>query len=275
VQTLPGYRNSTASTKGMQLAVVPPIPKEPVSKPSLWERLTSLAHRKPKETAVIVAMPGANQAKPAEPATSTQPKLQPTASTTTSTAPKVGTTATPWPPAYRGQPGAAAAATENSDQFRSTLLVRRPSPPPVAEVSLPPLTNQTPAPPALPAVSTSSPASPVVRVAGSSTQPSAPVVAAAASTVPVKSPSAPPPVVGSTALPGPMVPIVSPAHLRTIVQKGCGKLAREVRVEKGKEGQLMVHVVGNRESEQQLIATLLALPEIASTNVRLEIHVSH
>jgi hypothetical protein len=72
-----------------------------------------------------------------------------------------------------------------------------------------------------------------------------------------------------------MGPAVAPAHLRTVIQKGCGKLAREVRVEKGKEGHLMVHVIGYRESEQQLIATLLALPEVASTSVRLEIHVSH
>jgi len=72
-----------------------------------------------------------------------------------------------------------------------------------------------------------------------------------------------------------MGPVVSPIALRRAVQKGCGKLAREVRVEKGKEGQLLVFVVGHRETEQQLIASLLALPEIASTSVKLEIHVSH
>jgi hypothetical protein len=100
------------------------------------------------------------------------------------------------------------------------------------------------------------------------------VVPATTTTAAPKAQSAAPSI-GSTALPGPMGGVVSAAQLRKAVQKGCGKLAREVRVEKGKENQFMVHVVGYRETEQQLIAALLAMPEIAATNVRLEIHVSH
>jgi hypothetical protein len=266
VQSLPSYPPCTSCTKGMQLAVAAPTQKEPVRSPSLWERLTSFAHRKPKETTVIVASPPpATPAKTVQSPNSMPVGIQATAAATTTTpAPRVGTTATNWPPAYRGQQ-TAAAPSDATDQFRQpTLQVRRPNPPPLAELS-----------PLPPAVQTSSAApSPVIRVSSTTTtgQSATPVVAAVASATPGK---AAPSVVGTTSLPGPMGPPLSPIALRKAVQKGCGKLAREVRVEKGKEGQLKLHVIGYRESEQQLIASLLALPEVASTSVRLEIHVSH
>ncbi len=265
VQSLPSYPTCTSCTKGMQMAVVPPTPQQPVSQPSLWERLTSFVNHKPKETTVIVATPPASTAKlaaaPMPAPVVKQPVTQTAAAPAASSATRTSTT-TAWPPAYRGQP--TASFPDNSDPFKTqTLQVRRPSPPPTAELA-----------PLPPAVQTTSPApSPVIRVSASTstTQTTPPVVSALAATQPVKTP----PPVGRTAVPGPMGAVVSPVALRRAVQKGCGKLAREVRVEKGKEGQLMVFVVGHRESEQQLIASLLALPEIASTSVRLEIHVSH
>jgi hypothetical protein len=47
-----------------------------------------------------------------------------------------------------------------------------------------------------------------------------------------------------------------------------------VRVEKMKDHQMVLHVVTTTAAQQELISTLLGLPEIVASNVKLEVHVS-
>jgi hypothetical protein len=101
---------------------------------------------------------------------------------------------------------------------------------------------------------------------------SAPAPTAAAQTTP----SAPlkPPAFQPKPLPARTVSQAA-VELRKAVLKACGNKVREVRVEKGTDRQTILHVQANRETEQQVISTLLSMPEITSTNVRIEIRVSH
>ena len=48
---------------------------------------------------------------------------------------------------------------------------------------------------------------------------------------------------------------LAPARLRKIVQSGCGKLAREVRVESSANHQMVVHVVAAPAKEQPTLPT--------------------
>jgi hypothetical protein len=64
------------------------------------------------------------------------------------------------------------------------------------------------------------------------------------------------------------------AHLKEVVETACGKLARAVRVESGQDGRDVVHVTAAPSAEDQVIGKLLAVPEIAASNIKLQIHLS-
>jgi osmotically-inducible protein OsmY len=246
VQTLPSYSNCTSCNKNVKLTAVPAP-----SHPSLFERLKSLVQSKKRtETTVIVATPAASA--PIQSAKAPEPPMAPVQTTAATSA----TTPANWPPAYRDATAVPGPAS-SPYQPKPLLLIRRPVPPSVPETPV-----AVPVAPA-PAPAANAPASPpVIHVSAitSSTSAPRPAVSPAA--------SAPAPAAARTVS-------QSPAQLRKAVQKVCGKMAREVRVDKGSDHQTILHVVADPATEQQLIGKLLAMPEITATNVRLEIHVSH
>ena len=66
---------------------------------------------------------------------------------------------------------------------------------------------------------------------------------------------------------------VTPVQLSRIVQKACGKLARQIRVERGEYHQLVVHVTGEPAAHESLVAALLSgFRSLPRTNVKLEVH---
>ncbi len=138
-------------------------------------------------------------------------------------------------------------------------------------VATPPVSTQTVSTPAVESPQTD--AAPVIRV--STVTDSAPA--------PLPATSAPAPVVQvqqvfhqPQVVPAPSRTVTqSPDQLRKAIVVACGRMVREVRVDKGSDRLTVVHVVADPVTEQQLIGKLLALPEITATNVRLEIHVSH
>jgi hypothetical protein len=58
------------------------------------------------------------------------------------------------------------------------------------------------------------------------------------------------------------------------VQKACGKLAREVKVEGGKDGTVSVHVFAMPATEHLLVTRLLQVPELSASNVSLNVHMA-
>jgi hypothetical protein len=64
---------------------------------------------------------------------------------------------------------------------------------------------------------------------------------------------------------------MSPADLKKAVEKACGGLAREVKVTAGPDKTLTVRVVAHG-SELEVMKKLLALPEMAAANVKLDLH---
>jgi hypothetical protein len=67
---------------------------------------------------------------------------------------------------------------------------------------------------------------------------------------------------------------VPPAHLVQLVQKACGKLASQVRVQSDACHQMVVHVTGSSSAQDPLIAALLSIPELSASNVKLEVHLA-
>lgn len=81
----------------------------------------------------------------------------------------------------------------------------------------------------------------------------------------VKEPTAPTPA-------GKATPAMQPPQVYNLVKTACGNLANAVRVENGPDNRLTVHIHASPGSEQAIIAKLLAVPEIASSNLRMQIH---
>jgi hypothetical protein len=63
-----------------------------------------------------------------------------------------------------------------------------------------------------------------------------------------------------------------PDKLRNLVVKAVDKLAQKVRVEMGPDKRPTVHVHAAAAAEQELIMRLLQVPEIAGSNLRVQIH---
>jgi hypothetical protein len=222
-------------TTGMQVVVAQPSPS-----PSFWSRLTG---RRPSGDQVLVPTPVAAPVRLIEPPPSPAP------------APAGASAATPqqnWPTPHKVEPQQPAPANVS---FQSR---------PLAHVRLP-AASPTPAP------------------VGPATEPAAgrvqPTSLPPAQTDPRREAGQPAhlattvhlhPAPGAAAVTAPL----KQADLRRIVQKACGKLASDIRVEARPNQQVLVHVVAAPASEQDLIAALLSIPEIAANNVKLEVHTS-
>jgi hypothetical protein len=167
--------------------------------------------------------------------------------------------ATVWPPAYRTGPvtPAPANATYRSRPLanmvppRPAFAEERPAAPRPAPKAAPPALQPTSAPALLP-------------------QPVAPAV------VREEAPRAEPAKVT------PAAPEAAPAPIRLTekelvkrVQDACGKLARNVTVEQGKDRTVLVHVYAVPATEHLLVARLLKVPELAARNVALHVHLAN
>jgi hypothetical protein len=62
------------------------------------------------------------------------------------------------------------------------------------------------------------------------------------------------------------------ARARELVQKAVGKLATKVQAEMGKDQRVTVHIDAPLTAEKDLLSHLMQVPEIASSNLRLDIH---
>jgi hypothetical protein len=67
---------------------------------------------------------------------------------------------------------------------------------------------------------------------------------------------------------------LSPRQVQQLVAKAGGKLIRQIRVEKGADQRLTVHVHAAPAIEQELITRLLQVPQIAASNIHLQIHLA-
>jgi hypothetical protein len=100
------------------------------------------------------------------------------------------------------------------------------------------------------------PAAPVIRISSSTAAParSTPTVQTASAVVQGRS--------------------LSPERALQLARNATGKLAREVRVEMGRDRRLTVHVYAGPAAEKEVITRLLQVSEIVSSNLRLQIHVA-
>jgi hypothetical protein len=72
----------------------------------------------------------------------------------------------------------------------------------------------------------------------------------------------------------PWIAEMPPAQMVQLVQKACGKLASQVRVQSDARHQMVVHVSGSSSAHDPLIAALLSIPELSASNVKLEVHLA-
>jgi hypothetical protein len=288
------YNTCSNCSGGMQLIVVPPSPP-----PSFWQRLKAhgpiLAEParpvaapapppeppKPVEPPVVKAAPRLQVSQPERQKVEPPVVLKVAPRPTIVSVPPGPQTAKEWPAAHRAEPCVPSKAGVPF-QSRPLLVSQRaekaapaPSPAPgtLVKPGEPPLavkdapgavkpSTPAPAPPVVhdPILSESRPAAaspPVLRV---SNKP--------APTAPAKKAEAQPTAPASDYI------YVTPAQLTGIVQRACGKLANKVRVEKAADHHLVVHVFGTPATHERLITALLEIPQLAASNVKLEVHVA-
>lgn len=230
----------------------------------------------------------------------TQPVQEPPLAPAPQPQPAYGLSEKDWPPAYNGgESRGPRPALTNSPAIRlaarpelATRMAteappapqpapkqgpppaQKPAPKPVATVPVPvtPVVAQLPSPPAQTAVTYQtlskvvSPVKPKVE---------APVVVPTPPKLePVAAPVFHEPVPASSPVRAASAqdPMDSPTYALKVVKMACGKLARSVHVETGADGKPFVHVHALPASEKEIIGKLMAVPEIAQSSLRLQIH---
>jgi osmotically-inducible protein OsmY len=155
-----------------------------------------------------------------------------------------------WPPAHDVRPVTAA---PREAIYRSRplagLAARTPPPPPVETVA--------------PALAAPAPPRPMPEA-----KPAAPAaVTPVAAKLPPTAPAEP------AAGPAPMR--MTSKELIERVKSTCGKLVREVKLEPGADRQIVVHIYAKPSTEHLLVGKLLQMPELAASNVRLQLHLAN
>lgn len=157
-----------------------------------------------------------------------------------------------WPPAHDVRPVTAA---PRDTIFRSRplagLAARAPTRQPAETIAAPP----APAPAAPKPMPEVKPAMPE------------PVTPVAAKLPPAAAPSEP------AAAPAPMR--MTSKELVERIKAACGKLVRDVKLEPGADRQIVVHIYAKPATEHLLVGKLLQMPELAASNVRLQLHLGN
>lgn len=67
---------------------------------------------------------------------------------------------------------------------------------------------------------------------------------------------------------------MSSKELSERVKASCGKMVRDVKIELGADRKIMVHVYATPATEHLVVGKLLAMPELAASNVKLQLHLA-
>lgn len=90
----------------------------------------------------------------------------------------------------------------------------------------------------------------------------------------VKEAVPPMPTIATPPVPAAAPAVVSPERLRAQVVAGCAKLVREVKIEKRADGTFTLHIHASAKVEHELVARLLNLPQVVSSNAHIQIHLT-
>ncbi|MGL4554417.1 MAG: BON domain-containing protein [Gemmataceae bacterium] len=64
----------------------------------------------------------------------------------------------------------------------------------------------------------------------------------------------------------------TPDQMRRAILAGCGKLVKDVKVETRPDGHAVYHLHASAKVEQELVAQLLTIPQVADSNAHIQIH---
>lgn len=246
-----------APTSDFATGAQPAAPSDPVAtetKQSFKERLLHGWRTPPRPTVkrdapspVVTPAPAPTSATPFQPVV--VPVSPPTVATAAPKAPEPppAAQATAWPPAHHIRPATSWKFQPSRPLARTAQATAQPVPPPPPPAAMP-----TPPAPVHPVSATERTLPPIQTAAVT------PVAQAPASSVAV-SPT-----------PTPSVS-VNPADLQRKVARAAGKKIDRVRVEATTAG-YTVHVYQRRATDQELLPVLLQVPELAASNVQLNVH---
>ncbi len=230
-----------------------PTPPAPLPAPPALE---------PKSSGEAASLPTPPAAPVAPPVVSTVAKQMPTESVTPvpeAALPPLPATGA-WPPAHDVRPATAAPrdAIYRSRPLAGVAARSRTQPP--VETTAPPAAPVLPSPMPAPQAKPAAPA-PLTPTAAKlpPAEPAAVVPAAPAAPVAPKAPAA---------------MRMTTKELIGRVKSGCGNLVKEVKVESGADHKIVVHVYARSAAEQVVIGKLLLIPELAASNVQLQLHLA-